>query len=193
MLIYVDDLIITGDNVEEMSRTRKNLMVRFQMKELGELKHFLGLEIDQVKEGLFLCQQKYTRDLLQKFGMADYKPISTPMETNIKLRADKGDFLKDFAMYKEIVESLIYITLTRPDISYAVGVVSRFMQEPRKPHLEVVRRILRYVKGTADYGLLYKKDKSELIGYCDADFAGDPTTRRSTTGYSFNLRSAAIS
>ena len=124
------------------------------MKELGKLKHFLGFEINQVKEGLFLCQQKYTRDLLQKFGMVDCKPISTPMETNIKLRADEGEFLKNSTMYRKIVGSLIYLTLTQPDISYAVGLVSRFMQEPRKPHLEAIRRILRYVKGTTDCGLV---------------------------------------
>jgi hypothetical protein len=193
VLVYVDDLVVTGDDVEEIDRTRKNLSVRFQMKELGELKHVMGLEIDRVREGLFLCQQKYTRDLLQKFGMVDCKPISTPMETKMRLRADEGDGLKDFVMYRQLVGSLIYLTLTRPDISHAVGVVSRFMQEPRKPHLEAVRRILRYIKGTADYGLLYKKDRCELTGYCDAYFADDRTTRRSTTGYSFSLESTAVS
>ena len=97
-------------------------------------------------------------------------------------------------MYRQLVGSLIYLTLTRPDISYAVGMASRYMQNPRKPHLEAVQRILRYVKGTIDYGLLYKKAKAcKLLGYCDADYAGDHDTRRSTTGYMFSLGSAAIS
>lgn len=98
------------------------------------------------------------------------------METNIKLRAIKGDVLKDSVMYKKIAGSTIYLTLTQLVISQEVGVVSRFMQEPRKPHLKALHRILRYVKGTSDYGLLYRKDKWKLIGYCDPNFVEDPTT-----------------
>ncbi|KAL7125651.1 hypothetical protein ABFS83_14G131000 [Erythranthe nasuta] len=144
------------------------------MKELGKLKHFLGLEIEYSQEGIFLHQQKYSRELLQKFGMVNSKPISTPMEPNAKI--------------------LIYLTITRPDISYAVGVMSRYMQNPKKPHLEVVPRIMRYVKTTLGHGILYKKGGDcKLFGYCDADYAGDHDTRRSTTGYVFILGSGAIS
>ncbi|XP_058080103.1 secreted RxLR effector protein 161-like [Magnolia sinica] len=97
-------------------------------------------------------------------------------------------------MYRQIVGSLIYLTLSRPDIAYVVGVVSRFMQTPKKPHLEVVHRILRYVKGTINLGLLYKNGGAcKIVGYCDADYGGDHDTRRSTTGYVFNLGSGAIS
>ncbi|KAE8688597.1 hypothetical protein F3Y22_tig00110963pilonHSYRG00163 [Hibiscus syriacus] len=131
--------------------------VRFQMKELGQLKHFLGLEVDRTHEGIFLCQQKYAKDLLKRFGMLECKSTSTPMEPNIKMCAHEGKDLEDATMYRQLVGSLIYLTLTRPDISYAVGVMSRYMQNPKKPHLEAVRRILRYVKNTIDYGLLYKK------------------------------------
>ena len=113
----MDDLIITGEDVREICRTRENLSVRFQMKELGELKHFLGLEVDRTNEGLFLCQEKYARDLLQKFGMLDCKPISTPMEANSKLCAHEGKDLKDGTMYQQIVGSLIYVTLSRSGIS----------------------------------------------------------------------------
>ncbi|XP_071735125.1 uncharacterized mitochondrial protein AtMg00810-like [Rutidosis leptorrhynchoides] len=161
---------------------------------LGELKHFLGLEIEQKREGLFLGQQKYARDLLQKYGMLNYKPISTPMDPNTKLRADEGKSLQDVTMYRKMVGSLIYLTLSRPDISYAVGVVSRYMSNPKKPHLDVVRRILRYVKGIINFGILYKKTKEcHMTGYCDADYAGDYDTRRSTTGYMFSLGSGVIS
>lgn len=194
VLVYVDDLIITGDDVEEIFRTKENLSVRFQMKELGQLKHFLGLEVDQTKEGIFLCQQKYAKDLLKKFGMLECKPISTPMEPNAKMCAHEGKDLEDASMYRQLVGSLIYLTLTRPDISYAVGVMSRYMQNPKKSHLEAVRRVLRYVKSTIDYGLLYKKGGNcKLVGYCDADYAGDHDTRRSTTGYMFTLGSGTIS
>ncbi|XP_048491166.1 uncharacterized mitochondrial protein AtMg00810-like [Beta vulgaris subsp. vulgaris] len=164
------------------------------MKELGELKHFLGLEVERTKDGIFLCQQKYARDLLEKYGMLDCKPMSTPMEVNARLCSVEGKDLEDVTMYRQLVGSLIYLTLSRPDIAYAVSVISRFMQKPMKRHLEAVRRILRYVKGTIDYGILYRNDKEfEVVGYCDADYAGDLDTRRSTTGYVFNLGSAAVS
>ncbi|KAL5795083.1 hypothetical protein ACOSP7_003677 [Xanthoceras sorbifolium] len=194
VLVYIDDLIITGDDVEEICRTKENLSVRFQMKELGQLKHFLGLEVDQTLEGIFLYQQKYAKDLLKKFGMLECKPISTPMEPNAKMCAHEGKDLEDALMFRQLVGSLIYLTLTRPDISYAVGVMSRYMQNPKKSHLEAVRRILRYVKSTIDYGLMYKKGENcKLVGYCDADYAGDHDTRRSTTGYMFTLGSGTIS
>ncbi|XP_031273413.1 uncharacterized protein LOC116131894 [Pistacia vera] len=161
---------------------KENLSIRFQMKELGQLKHFLGLEVDCTQEGIFICQQKYSKDLLKRFGMLECKPISTPMEQNTKMCAHEGKDLEDATMYRKLVGSLIYLTLTRPDISYAVNAMSWYMQNPKKPHLEAVRRILRYVKSTIDYDLLYKKGEDcKLVGYCDADYAGDHDTRRSTT------------
>ncbi|CAA0831452.1 cysteine-rich RLK (RECEPTOR-like protein kinase) 8 [Striga hermonthica] len=147
VLVYVDDIIITGDDEEEIQQTRRNLLVRFQMKELGELKHFLGLELKEKGDGLLLCQSKYAKDLLKKFGMIDCKPLSTPIEANAKICAQYGKDLEDPTMYRQLVGSLIYLTLTRPDISYAVGIASRFMEKPKKPHLELVRRILRSTTG----------------------------------------------
>lgn len=194
VLVYVDDIIITGDDEEEIQQSRRNLLVRFQMKELGELKHFLGLELKETGNGLFLYQQKYAKDLLMKFGMLDCKPISTPIEANIKMYAEEGKDLENATMYRQLVGSLIYLTLARPDITYAVGIASRYMEKPKKLHLELVRRILRYVKGTIDFGLFYRKNRDfQIIGYCDADYAGCRDTRRSTTGYVFNLGSAAVS
>ncbi|KAL6327296.1 hypothetical protein AAG906_018596 [Vitis piasezkii] len=136
VLVYVDDLIITGDDVEEICRTKENLSVRFEMKELGQLKHFLGLEVDRTHEGIFLCQQKYAKDLLKKFGMLECKPISTPMEPNAKMCEHESKDLK-----------------------------IRYMQNPKKPHLEAIRRILRHVKGTIDYGLDHDT-VDQLPGMC---------------------------
>ncbi|KAK2980732.1 hypothetical protein RJ640_011712 [Escallonia rubra] len=168
---------------EEILQTKENLLIRFLMKELGQLNHFLGLEVDRSEEGIFLHQQKYSKELLKKFGMLNCKPISTPMEPNSKMCAHEGKDLEEAMMYRQLVGSLIYLTLTRPDISYAVGVMSRYMQNPKKLHLEAVRRILRYVKGTLDYGIIYKKGGDcKLVGFCDADYAGDHDTRCSTTG-----------
>ncbi|XP_062076260.1 secreted RxLR effector protein 161-like [Humulus lupulus] len=116
------------------------------------------------------------------------------MEANAKSCVYEGKHLQDGAMYRQLADSLIYLTLTRPDISYAVGVASRYMHHPKKPHLEAMRRMLRCVKDTINYGLLYKKgDEVKIAGYCDADYAGDHDTRRSTTGYVFKFGSGAIS
>ncbi|XP_019105476.2 uncharacterized mitochondrial protein AtMg00810-like [Beta vulgaris subsp. vulgaris] len=126
--------------------------------------------------------------------MVDCKPMSTPMEVNGRLCSVEGRDLEDVNMYRQLVGSLIYLTLTKPDIAYAVSVISRFMQKPVKRHLEAVRRILRYMKGTIDYGILYRNNKEiEVVEYCDADYAGDLDTRRSTTGYVFNLGTGAVS
>ncbi|KAI3826790.1 hypothetical protein L1987_00846 [Smallanthus sonchifolius] len=143
VLVYVDDLIIIGDLVHEIAQLKDNLCTRFLMKDLGVLKHFLGLELNYESDGILLHQRKYVFDLLVKFGMESCKPTRVPMESNLALRADEGKELEDVTMYRKIVGSLIYLTLTRPDISYAVGVLSRFVQSPRKPHLDAVRLVLR--------------------------------------------------
>jgi hypothetical protein len=141
----------------------------------------------------------------QQYGL-DYEEIFSPVAkiTTVRvllalaatkwLEVDDDKNLADVTMYQKMVGSLIYLTLTRPDIAYSVGVVSRYMSNPKKSHLDAVKRILRYVKGTINFGILYKKIKDrQLVGYCDADYAGDYDTRRSTTGYSFSLGSRIIS
>ncbi|KAK2990889.1 hypothetical protein RJ640_006078 [Escallonia rubra] len=191
ILIYVDDLIITGDDSEEIDRVQVNLGVRFHLKKLGELHHFLGLELEQNEEGIFLCQQKYAKDLLIRFGLFGSNVIETPMEVNANLHMDEGEDIKDPTKYRQLIGSLIYLTLTRPDIVQAVGMVSRFMQAPKKPHLEAARRILKYLQGTIDFGIMYRRGGYKINGFCDADYAGDKSTRRSTTCYCFNLGSGA--
>ncbi|KAK3018739.1 hypothetical protein RJ639_003033 [Escallonia herrerae] len=176
-------MILTKDCEEEILQTKENLSIHFLMKELGQLNHFLGLDVDHSEEGIFLHQQKYSKDMLKKFEMLKCKPISTPMEPNAKMYAHEEKDLEEARMYRQLVGSLIYLTLTRPDISYAVCVMNRYMQNPKKLHLEAVRRILRHVKGTLDYGIIYKKGGDcKLVDFCDADYAGDHDTRRSTTG-----------
>ena len=126
--------------------------------------------------------------------MLDCKTISTPVEGNAKLYAHDDMDLVDGPMYRQLVGHLIYLTLTQSDISYAIGVISRYMQHPKKPHLEAIWRILRYVKGIMDYGFLYKKDdECKLVGYYDVDYVGNHDTRRSTTRYVFKLTMGTIS
>jgi hypothetical protein len=156
IVIYVDDLIITGDSDADIANLKKLLKQKFEMKDLGELRYFLGIEVIKSPKGIWLLQRQYALNKLFEYGMTGCKPISIPLEQNVKLSADEGDLVEDTTMYKRIVGSLIYITITRPDLSYAVGVVSQFMQTPRKPHLDVVRRILRYIKHTLKCGIFYE-------------------------------------
>ena len=191
--IYVDDLIVGGDNESEIDHVKTLLKQEFDMKDLGELRYFLGIEIVRTKEGIWLSQRQYALDMLSKYGMADCKPISMPLDQNLKLRSDVGQVLEDVTMYRKIVGSLIYLTISRPDLSYAVGLESQYMQLPRKPHLDAVRRTLRYVSATLDYALFYEAGTElQLYGFTDADWAGSVCDRRSTSGFMFSLGSAAI-
>jgi hypothetical protein len=156
IVIYVDDLIITGDSDVDISDLKKLLKQKFEMKDLGELRYFLGIEVIHSPKGIWLLQRQYAMNKLSKYGMTGYKPISIPLEQNVKLSADEGDLMEDTTMYRHIMGSLIYMTITRPNLSYAVGVVSQFMQTPRKPHLDVVRRILGYIKHTLQCGIFYE-------------------------------------
>jgi hypothetical protein len=126
--------------------------------------------------------------------MTGCKPISIPLEQNVKLSADEGDFVEDTTMYRRIVGSLIYMTITRPYLSYAVGVVNQFMQTPRKPHLDAVRHILRYIKHTLQCGIFYEaKSQLQIHGYMDVDWADNVSDRRSTSGFMFSFGSGAVS
>jgi len=143
IVIYVDDLIITGDSDEDISDLKKLLKQKFEMKDLGELRYFLGIEVIQSPKGIWLLQRQYALNKLSEYGMTGCKPISIPLEQNVKLSANEGNLVEDTTMYRHIVGSLIYMTIIRPDLSYAVGVVSQFMQTPRKPHLDAIRCILK--------------------------------------------------
>jgi hypothetical protein len=136
IVIYVDDLIIIGDSDANIFDFKKLLKQKFEMKDLGELHYFLGIEVIQSPKGIWLLQRQYALNKLSKYGMTGYKPISIPLEQNVKLSADEGDLVEDTTMYRCIVRSLIYMTIIRPYLNYAVGVVSQFMQTPQKPHLE---------------------------------------------------------
>ena len=194
IVVYVDDVIIIGDSEDEIGKVKDLLKAEFDIKDLGELMYFLGIEVIRTRDGIWLMQRKYVLDMLEKFGMTGCKPIATPIEQNANLRADAGEPLENPTLYRQIVGSLIYVTLTRPDMSHDVGMLSRFMQVPRKPHLDAARRVLCYAKGTLNYGLFYAYGAEvEVCGYTDADWAGSSYDRRSTSGYVFSLGSVAVS
>jgi hypothetical protein len=130
IVIYVDDLIITRDSDADIFDLKKLLKQKFEMKDLGELRYFLGIEVVQSPKGIWLLQRQYALNKLSKYGMMGCKPISIPLEQNVKLSANEGDLVEDTTMYRHIVGSLIYMTIIRPDLSYVVGMVSQFMQTP---------------------------------------------------------------
>ncbi|TQE11048.1 hypothetical protein C1H46_003308 [Malus baccata] len=142
----------------------------------------------------FMSQQGYAQKLVERFGLKLSKKRSTPIDKDKKLRRKEGSLLPDPKTYRALVGSLLYLTITRPDIAFAVGIVSRYLQEPRKPHLEAAKDILNYVNSTLDFGLLYKTGAGFVMnGYTDADFGGDMDDRRSTSGYVFLCDSTSVS
>lgn len=177
-------MIITGNDAEEIKKLRDSLFKEFEMKDLGDLKYFLGIEVLRSQGGIFLRQKKYILDILAETGLLDCKPPDTPIEVNHGLRIVEGAELADRGRYQRLIGKLIYLSHTRPDIAYAVGVVSQFMHLPQTDHMEVALRIVKYLKGTVGHGVLFKKEGHlEINGYTDADWAENPVDRRSTSGY----------
>ncbi|GJT07932.1 putative RNA-directed DNA polymerase [Tanacetum coccineum] len=169
---------------EEITKLKKNLFTEFEMKDLGRLKYFLGIEVLRSKQGIFMYQKKYVLDLLAEIGMVDCKPADTPMIVNQKLYMEKKACLADKGRYQRMVGKLISLSHTRPDIAHVVGVVSKFMHQPQKAHMKAILRIIRYLKGTAGHRVLFKQNGHiETQLYTDADWAGDKGDRRSTLGY----------
>uniref|UniRef100_A0A2N9FD26 Integrase catalytic domain-containing protein n=1 Tax=Fagus sylvatica TaxID=28930 RepID=A0A2N9FD26_FAGSY len=185
LLVYVDDIILTGDDAPGISQVKQDLGKVFDVKDLGSLRYFLGIEVARSRNGISLSQRKYTLDLLQDTGMLGCRPASTPMDPNLKLSTESGDLLLNPSMYQRLVGRLIYLTNTRPDLTFVVSVVSQFMHAPRTAHLDAVYHILRYLKTSPGLGLFYSAShQSGLSCFTDADYAGSQTDRRSTTGLS---------
>jgi hypothetical protein len=146
LVVYVDDIVITGSDKEGIQILINHFSLSFLTKDLGKLRYFLGIEVARSKASISLSQRKYTLDILQDRGYLGSKLVATHMEPNLKLMPDKGDFVDDPNTYRKLVSKLIYLTITRPDISYVVSIVSQFMTSPRVPHMNAVIRILKYLK-----------------------------------------------
>jgi hypothetical protein len=184
LLLYVYDIILTASSMELLRRTISALQREFAMKDLGPLHHFLGITIERRPDGLFLHQRTYMLDILKRAVMADCKPCTTPINLQAKLADDSGPPVADTPQFQSIAGALQYLTFTRPDIVYAVQQICLHMHDPREPHLTAMKRILHYLRGTPDFGLLLRRSSSsDLVVYTDADWAGCPDTRRSTSGY----------
>ena len=192
--IYVDDIIFGSTNKSLCEDFSKCMHNEFEMSMMGELNYFLGLQIKQSKEGIFLNQSKYIRDLLNRFGMKYSKATSTPMSPTIKLDKDENGKSVDITKYRGMIGALLYLTSSRPDIMFSVCLCARFQSNPKESHLSAVKRIFKYLYGTKDLGLWYPKGAYlELISYSDADFGGCKIDRKSTSGTCHLLGSSLVS
>ena len=192
--LYVDDLIFTGNDEIMFEHFKKSMMVEFDMTDLGKMRYFLGIEVLQRMDGIFISQRKYAQEVLERFNMNQCNPVHNPIVPGFKLTRDENGVRIDGTFYKQIVGSLMYLTATRPDLMFVVSLISRYMERPTETHLQTAKRVLRYVKGTVSFGLFYKKGgNEELVGYTDSDYVGDQNDRKSTSGYVFILSSSVVS
>ncbi|XP_039001337.1 uncharacterized mitochondrial protein AtMg00810-like [Hibiscus syriacus] len=202
LLIYVDDLLITGSSEKLIAELKHILNKNFKMKDLGELKCFLGLEVLRSKEGIVLNQRKYALEFIEETGVGGAKSALTPLEQNKKFTTAEYDeavcsneeLLQDKSVFQRLIGRLIYLTHTRPDIVYDVHFLSQFMHKPKQSHLEATLRVVKYIKKNPGQGILLSMaSKCRLIAYCDSDWAFCPMTRRSVTGFCVKLGMSLIS
>lgn len=192
--VYVDDLVIMSETTAELDNVKSSLSSKFKMKDLGEIHHCLGVSIARGDKSLKLSQSLYIQQLLKRFNMEDCNPVGTPAAVDVKLQKEDGSKPANQPLYQSIVGSLLYAACaTRPDISYAVGVLSKFNAAPTETHMTAAKRVLRYLKGSAEYGIVYKKSQSAPVAYSDASWADDNDSRRSTSGNVFLKSEGPIS
>ena len=194
LLQYVDNMIIIDDDLSGIQEIKNFLSQQFEMKDLGHLSYFLSLEITHSTDGLYITQAKYASELLSLVGLIDSKTVDTLVELNAHLTPIGEKPLSNPSLYRRLVGSLVYLIVTRPEISYAVHQVSQYLSAPRQTHYDPVLRILRYLKDTLFHGLFYSiQSPLVLCAFSDVDWVGDSIDRRSTTGYCFLLGSSLIS
>ncbi|XP_062075615.1 uncharacterized mitochondrial protein AtMg00810-like [Humulus lupulus] len=204
LLIYVDDVMIVSNSTHAINTLILYLSSCFQLKDLGELKFFLGLEIARNNKGLFLSQRGYALQILEDNGTLGCKPTSSPMDVNLKLSAEDGELLKDPKAYRRLIGHLIYLTITRPDLSYVINRLSQFVCSPQQPHYQAALKVLHYIKTTPGRGLYYPTSKdfitttpwpldTSIKVLCDVDWAACPDTQRSISGFCVFFNNSLVS
>ena len=168
LIVYVDDIILTGDDTREVERLKKVLVIEFEVKDLGQMQYFLGMEVARSRKGISISQRKYVLNLLTETDMLGCKPSDTPIKARNRMESDKKPV--DREKYQRLVGRLIYLSHTRPNIAFAVSVVSQYMHSPKESHLKAAYKILKYLKGSLGRGLFFKKNDSKKVEiYIDAD------------------------
>jgi hypothetical protein len=194
ILVYVDDLVLGGTDIEEINQLKSMLDQKFSIKDLGQLKYFLGFDVARTKAGIALCQRKYTLDLLADAGLLAAKPCSTPMQPQLQLHKSSGTPLTDPTTYRRLIGRLLYLTHSRPEISYAVSKLSQFLDAPTDTHMLAGLHVLRFLKNHPGQGLFFSASSPlTLKGYSDSDWGACPDTRRSTTGFCFFIGTSLVS
>ncbi|XP_071916242.1 uncharacterized mitochondrial protein AtMg00810-like [Coffea arabica] len=192
--LYVDDLLVTGSSKELIDKFKKEMEDVFEMTDIGMMSFFLGMEIQQKQNEVFLCQQKYAKEVLKNFNMEGCKSTATPMNQKEKFCKEDGAEKVDEEPYRSLIGCLMYLTTTRPDIMQAVSLLSRYMHCASEIHFQAAKRILRYVKDTVDYGIRFSQVKDfNFHGFSDSDWARCADDMRSTSGYCFTFGSGIFS
>ena len=192
--LYFDDLIFTGNDELMFTEFKNSMKHEFDMTNLGKMRYFLGLEVLQRSDGVFISQKKYALEVLKWFGMDKSNSVHNPIVPGFKLVKDEGGVKVNKTYYKQIVGSLMYLTATRPDMMFVVSLISRYMENPTELHLQAAKRVLRYLKGITGFEIFYKKGGvDELVACSDSGYTGDLEDRKSTLGYVFLLSSGAVS
>ncbi|XP_026398227.1 uncharacterized protein LOC113294006 [Papaver somniferum] len=182
------------NNDYAIQNLKNKLESQFSLKNLGRLQYFLGIEVSRSHKGIFLCQRKYILDIVNDSGLLGAKISLSQVEQHLKLLPSSGDPLPDPSIYRRLIDRLLYLQVTRHDITYSVNYLSQFMQQPCSSHLDAAHRVVRYLKGTVSHGIFLSASISlSLSGYTNSDWAGFPTTRRSTKGYFTMLGDSPIS
>lgn len=191
--VYVDDLLVTGSNLKLIHEFKQEMATKFEMSDLGRLTYYLGIGVSQYAGGITLSQERYALKILEEAGMSECNLCHIPMEPNLKLSKGPNEKRVSEKEYRRSIGCLRYLLHTRPDLSFVVGMLSRYMQEPRESHNVLLKQVLRYLRGTTSYGLSYERANGmDLIGYSDSSHNSDADDGRSTSGHIFYLEKCPI-
>lgn len=190
--LYVDDLIFTGNDELMCVEFKSSMQREFEMTDMGKMKFFLGVEVYQGEDGIHICQKKYAKEVLERFNMGSCNFVKNPIVPGTVL-SKEGSEGTDATLYKQLIGCLMYLTVTHHDLMFVVCLLSHFMADPKEEHMMIAKRVLRYLSGTLEFGVFYKRSSDmNLMGFIDSDYVRDVNDRKSTSGYVFLLNGAAI-
>ncbi|KAL7606408.1 hypothetical protein Lser_V15G15988 [Lactuca serriola] len=194
VVVYVDDILVTGNDSDGIQQLKTYLDNRFKIKDLGQIHFFLGLEFNSTSDGMIAQQQKFIKDLLSHYSIDDYSTVSFLLPYDIAILFQTSNLLQDATIYRQLIGKLNFLIHTRPDLAYTIQFLSQFNQRPCQEHLDAAIRVLRYLKGTINHGLFFNNDPIfKIEAFCDSDWAACPLTRRSVSGYFILFGGAPIS